>query len=592
MPLVLSLILTPIIRVIAVKNGLVSYPRADRWHKKPTAILGGISIYLASIIPLILINIDNKNMRGLFIGGTFLFIIGLADDKLHLPPYAKLFTQIIAACIAVFSGITINLPLNIAVSIPLTLLWIVGITNAFNLLDNIDGLAAGIAVISSLMLFYCSLNFSNNPLSIFALILAGASLGFLPYNFNPAKIFMGDSGSMFLGYSLAVVSIGGTIRHISNFLIIMLIPIFILSIPIFDTIFVIIGRTFQGKRIFEGGKDHTSHRLVTLGLSQRKTVLLLYILSMVFGIIAISYSRLNMFIISVIAFLSLVVFLFFGFFLFEVTSPHNKHKLNQKLKSENSIIMNSILMHKRRIVEVLLDLVFICIANYSAYFLRFEGRLLTGNLALIKESLVWIILIKMSCFFMFGLYRGVWRYISISDLLTIFKVVTFGSVACVLFLTFVFRFQEYSRAVFFIDWILLLFLISGTRIIFRVLGEFFSRAREKGNNVLIFGAGDTGEMVMREIKRNKALNYNPIGFIDDDLSKIGNKIQGIPVLGSRVKIKPLVRMQNIKEILVAIPSIDIADFAEIAKICHDCGIAYRKIKGILDREDMLDFEGN
>jgi len=243
-------------------------------------------------------------------------------------------------------------------------------------------------------------------------------------------------------------------------------------------------------------------------------------------------------------------------------------------------------------MEVSLDLVFICIAYYSAYFLRFEGVLLNSNLFLIKESLIWIILIKMSVFFAFGLYRGVWRYIGVSDILTVFKVVSLGSVSSILFITFIFRFKDYSRAVFFIDWILLLFLIAGERILFRILGEFFSRARSEGNNVLVFGAGDTGEMVIREIKRNKELNYNPIGFIDDDLVKIGDKIHGITVLGSRDKIGDLVREHNIKEVLVAIPSIDSRDFSEIAKICRDCGVTYRKIKGILDKEEIDTYRHN
>lgn len=588
-PFALSFLLTPLVRLFAIKNGLISYPRADRWHKKPTAILGGIGIYLASIISILFLIPRDRSMLVFALGGTLLFAIGLADDKFHFAPYVKLFVQIIAGCIAVFFGIIFGLPVNELFAIPLTLLWIVGVTNSFNLLDNIDGLAAGIAAISSLMLFFSALIFSRNPLGIYGLVLSGAALGFLPYNFHPAKIFMGDCGSMFLGYSLAVISIAGTTRHVSNLLITMLIPVLILSVPIFDTIFVMIVRTLQGRKIFTGGKDHTSHNLVTLGLSQRKTVILLYIMSITLGLVALLYSRLNLFVISVIAFLAIVILLFFGFFLVEVTANKDRRKGYQRQFNANienhKTILNTMFLHKRRFVEVFLDLVFICIAYYSAYFLRFEGKILSGNLDLLKASLVWIILIKLSAFFIFGLYRGVWRYISISDLLTIFKVVSLGSIISILFLTFAFRFQQYSRAVFFIDWIILLFLVSGSRILFRALDEFFSRVREKGNNILIFGAGDTGEMVIREIKRNKSLNYNPIGFIDDDPSKISNEIQGITVLGSRNKIRDLVKAHQIKEVLIAIPSIGITDFSEIAKICQDCGIAYRKIKGILDNEE-------
>jgi len=587
-PFISSLILTPIVRLIAIKYGLISYPRTDRWHKHPTAMLGGISIYLASIIPAFFLRVANESVLGLFVGVTFLFVVGLLDDKFHLAPYTKLFTQIIAGCIAIFSGIVIGLPVNILLAIPLTLLWIVGITNSFNLLDNIDGLAAGIAAIASLMLFVSSLLFSNNPLGIFALVFAGAALGFLPYNFNPAKIFMGDSGSMLLGYSLAVISITGTTQHISKLLITMIIPVLILSVPIFDTIFVMFIRKLQGRKMFEGGKDHTSHHLVTLGLSQKKTVLLLYAISIIFGTIGILYSRLNIFIVSIVALLGFVLLIFFGLFLFEGTSYSNKFKFPRQPvnNNNNKVILNTIFLHKRRMIEILLDFMLICIAYYSAYFLRFEGPLLTGNMHLIRESLVWIILIKMSIFFIFGLYRGVWRYIGISDFFTIFKVVSLGSVASVLFLTFRFRFRDYSRAVFCIDWLILLFLILGSRFMFRILREFLSRIQNNGGKkVLIFGAGDMGEMVIREIKRNKVLNYIPIGFIDDDPDKIGNKIHGVPVLGLRDKIKDLIKANEIKEVIIAISKVDMANFSDIIQVCKDYGISYRKVKGILDKEE-------
>ena len=591
-PFGISLVLTPLVRALALRKRFVAYPRADRWHKQPTALLGGIGIYLASIIPALFIQIPDKRILSLLIGASFLFFVGLADDKFHFTPYVKLFTQIIAGCLAIFFGISINFPNYSILSIPVTLLWIILVTNSFNLLDNIDGLAGGIAGISAFMLFISSFGVINHAATggvglagtgVYGLILAGAVFGFLPYNFNPAKIFMGDSGSMFLGYSLAVISIVETNRHIASLATIMFIPVLILSVPIFDTIFVTILRLTRGKKIFEGGKDHTSHRLVALGLSQRKTVLLLYFVSIVFGLIALLSPRLNMFIVLTIAILGVIILLLFAFFLSDSTLQKESFNNKDKLKLENKTVLSSMFMHKRRITEVILDFIMICVAYSMAYFLRFENQLLSSNLNLLKESLVWIILIKMSVFFISGLYRGAWKYISISDLFTMLKVVTLGSIISILFLTFVFRFKEYSRAVFFIDWLILLFLVTGSRLSFRILGEFFGRIGEKGaDNILIFGAGDAGEAVIREIKRNKSLNYNPIGFIDDDPAKSGNRIQGVSVLGSRSNIKNLVKKKGIKEIIVAVPSLGVEDFSEIVKICKECGVSYKRVKGILD----------
>lgn len=586
-PFILSLGFTPWVRAIAVKKGLVSYPRADRWHKHPTAILGGIGIYLAAIIASLVFGVIGRETLGLFIGATLLFAVGLVDDKFHIAPYTKLFFQIVAACIAIFFGISFGFSNNILLVIPLTLLWIVGLTNSFNLLDNIDGLAAGIAVISSAMLFASSLILANNSVfGTFALILSGATLGFLPYNFNPAKIFMGDSGSMFLGYSLAIISISGTARQVSNLLATILIPVFILSVPIFDTVFVMLIRKIKGRAIFEGGTDHTSHQLVALGLSPRKTVLVLYVISIAFGLIAISYSRLDAFIISIIAFLAIVILLFFGVFLSEIVSYNAQDSGAQQKWQElkNKTVLNNIFLYKRRIAEVLLDLASICCAYYAAYFLRFEGFISPANMRLIHNSLAWLILIKISVFYLSGLYRGVWRYISISDLLTIFKAVSIASAACILFITFVFRFKDFSRALFFIDWLLLLFLTAGYRVLFRVMAELFSRAGKTGKNIAIFGAGDAGEMAVREIKRNRNLHYNPVGFIDDNPYKVGSKIHGLPVLGARDDIKELVRQYDIKEIIIAISSISADGIKEISEICQAAGVSYRKIKGILDGE--------
>ena len=592
-PFVLSLVFTPVVRSIVVKRGLISYPRADRWHKHPTAILGGIAIYLSAAVVFIFLPI-NRSALGLLAGCTFLFAVGLVDDLLHLAPYIKLFTQVVAGCIAVLFGIVLGLPIDGGLAIPLTLLWIIGITNSFNLLDNIDGLAAGIAAISSLMLFFSSRMFFNNPLEIYALVLAGACMGFLPYNFNPARIFMGDCGSMFLGFCLAVISVAGTGgRHASNLLLTLALPVLILTVPIFDTLFVMALRTLQGRKIFEGGKDHTSHHLVTLGLSQRKTVIVLYSVSITFGLIAVLCSRLNWFVISAITFLAVVILLFLGIFLIDLDRRKSgSTSAPGALAKKNSAITNAVIMHKRRIMEVALDFIFICIAYYCAYFLRFEGTLLSGNIDLLRESLAWIILIKLSVFFIFGLYRGVWRYVSITDLLTILKVVSLASIASIMFVTFVFRFRLYSRAVFFIDWLLLFLLVCGSRIMFRVLGEFFSRAREKGTNILIFGAGDTGEMVIREIKRNKSLNYTPVGFIDDDPFKAGSRIQGVEILGSRDNIKSLVTEYDVKEILIAVPSMGAEDFLQVTRVCQECGISYRRIKGILDKDKAGGFISN
>ena len=582
----ISCSLTPIIQRLAIKNNLVVHPQANRWHKKSTPILGGIAIFAGTLIPILLFVPKNEAILGIILGGCLLFVWGLLDDIKNLSPQIKLLGQIIASCISILAGIIFNIPL-VFVSIPVTMLWIIGITNSFNLLDNMDGLSAGIAAISSIMLFISSGVFHNEDVGLIALILCGATLGFLPFNFNPAKIFMGDCGSMFIGFVLATISIIGTYRHVSNLMVTLLIPVLILAIPIFDTSLVILMRKLHGFKISVGGKDHASHRLVALGLSERKTVLLLYILSILFGLIALLYSKIDIIIVSIFAVLTLIVLVFFGIFLAEVrvyneNDPENKLILKS---GEGKVIINTLILHKRRITEVLIDFTLILVAYFSAYLLRFEGIISDANLFLIKKSLPWILPIKLIAFFYFGLYSGVWRYASISDLIAILKAITASSALSVLITTFIFRFQDYSRVVFILDWMLTVFFICGVRILIRVLAEYFTLKHSGGKRALIVGAGDTGEMILREMRRNRSANYLPIGFIDDSPTKIGRKIHGIPILGNRHSLVSLVTKEKIDEILISIPKHNTKNFDELCKICESCKIPYRLVGGVLRMDD-------
>ncbi len=303
-----SLALTPGVRAVALWRGWVSTPRPDRWHQRETALFGGVAIYAATLVAFLqFVPIQNdQTFIGILIGGSFMFLVGLIDDIKKTPPYAKLLGQIVAACTAVYSGITFEM-LPTVLAIPVTILWIVGVTNAFNLIDNMDGLAAGIAVIAGGILFVYS--FLNGVLfvALVSLALAGASLGFLIFNFHPARIFMGDSGSMFIGYLVSVVAIMGTANHVSNLLATLIVPIAVLGVPIFDTAFVTLLRRIRGSAITQGGRDHASHRLVTLGLSERKAVLLIYAISVFFGAVAFFYARVDISLVVIMTVLTAIL---------------------------------------------------------------------------------------------------------------------------------------------------------------------------------------------------------------------------------------------------------------------------------------------
>ncbi|WP_058486023.1 glycosyltransferase family 4 protein [Defluviitalea phaphyphila] len=299
----ISLITTPLSKKIAFMVGAVDQPKERGMHKKPMPRMGGIAIFLGFIITVLIITpmvevFEWKEISGLLIGGFIIFLLGFFDDIYDLNAKLKLCVQIVAALIVIYSGIKIefvtwpfaenNTLLLQNLSVPFTLFWIVGVTNAVNLIDGLDGLAAGVSSIAAICLMILSI-LSQNPIGPVAALLtaalAGACIGFLPHNFNPAKIFMGDTGSTFLGFILATTSVQGFIKGYTAVTII--IAILVLGFPIFDTIFAIIRRIVNHRPIMEADRGHLHHRLVDKGYSQKRAVITLYGISGGFGIIGI-----------------------------------------------------------------------------------------------------------------------------------------------------------------------------------------------------------------------------------------------------------------------------------------------------------------
>lgn len=291
----ISLILTPVVIKVGPKFGYLDIPKDNRrMHKRPMPIAGGVAIYLAATIAILVFIPLNKNIISLLIGSTVILISGLLDDKFSISPKAKIFFQLVAGLIIALSGSQIEFFTNIIstkevvwlkyLSIPVTLFWICGITNTVNLIDGLDGLAAGISLISAVSLMFIALKMNLLAVAIIAAAIGGGCLGFLPYNFNPAKIFMGDTGALYLGFMLSYISIQGVMKYATTLMI--FVPVLVLGVPVFDTAFAMIRRYISGKKIFAADRGHLHHRLLALGLTQRQTVLILYAISLIFGILA------------------------------------------------------------------------------------------------------------------------------------------------------------------------------------------------------------------------------------------------------------------------------------------------------------------
>lgn len=298
--LVISLAVTPFAIWAAPKIGAMDVPKDERRvHSKAMPRFGGIAIYLGSAIAMVLFIGKEEGIPGALVGCTLIYILGLIDDLKELRAIYKLIGQIICASAAFGFGLRIefitnyfgegNMIFGDVLCFFVTVIWLVAITNALNLIDGLDGLAAGVSAISALCIGYVAYIHGQYITTIAMMILAGAALGFLPYNFHPAKIFMGDSGSELLGFAIAAFSILGTVK--SATIIVMIIPALVLGLPIFDTLFAIVRRVVRRQPIGMGDKEHLHHRIMRAGFGQRRSVMLLYCISGIMGIVATLYSR-------------------------------------------------------------------------------------------------------------------------------------------------------------------------------------------------------------------------------------------------------------------------------------------------------------
>src|SRR5215475_11799547 len=445
----LSLIFTSLVRHWAQRLGIVAVPRRDRWHSRPTALMGGIAIYLAFVIGCFIFAPGLSRAYPILIAATLLFGAGIVDDIKQLKPYVKLVMQVVAASIVVFGGL--RLPGKIWTSWGadfLTIFWLVAITNAINLLDNMDGLAGGISLIACAFLAITFLVNGQTTEAALPLILAGAITGFLRFNFNPASIFMGDCGSMFLGFALSGIALLSDFGRARNLVSVLATPVLILTIPIFDTMVVAVTRKMSGCPVSRGGRDHTSHRLVALGMSERRATLLLYLFAALSGMLALAVRQM-----AVWGALALIVgfalsVLFIGLYLGKVGVYDESRNSNLQAASGTLVDPFGNLSHRRRIFEILLDTLLVALAYYSAYLLRFDGDMPGEQIAIFIRTLPLLVAVQIFFFLVGGVYKGIWRYAGIDELARLAVAVFAGSAVSGLAVWFFYKFHGPSRAVF------------------------------------------------------------------------------------------------------------------------------------------------
>jgi UDP-GlcNAc:undecaprenyl-phosphate GlcNAc-1-phosphate transferase len=575
----LSLSLTAVVRWLAVRAALVDAPRGDRWHQRPVPRLGGIAIYVAFTGTLLFIHRPalTSEMLGLLIGGALIFLVGLFDDLRRLENRTKLILLIVCAVIPATAGVRFTF-FPVLLGVPLAIIWILGITNAFNWLDNMDGVAAGIATIATLNLVLFDLLFNGGTVAPLALVLAGAALGFLVHNLPPARIFMGDSGSGFLGFTVATIAVIGTYRDVSNVLLAVLVPAMILAVPIFDTAMVTLMRMLNRRPVFKGGRDHPAHRLVAMGLPERRAVALLYGLSALAGASALVASLPGLLTGVTVSIILILGFVALGAVLGDLQVYEDPPARN----GERRTVLPQPFKNKKWIALIGLDMVLIAIAYVAANLLRFEGHLAGSIGIIVAETLPVMLAAKMVGFAVFGVYRGSWRYAGLMDLVRLAQGASVGSLLGVAVLFIWMRLYGMSRTALVIDWLLTLLLLSASRLSFRLLREYLAVQAEAGPRALIVGTGEAETVLLRLLRARRTPAYQPVGFVDDDPSKLGAIIQGIPVLGSCRELRHLIRRHRVEEVLLAAASCSPEVAQEIIDTCQTAGVRARKFSLVLE----------
>ncbi len=567
----LSVALTPLCRAAAFRRGYVATPTDDRWHKKPTALLGGLAIGLSVLIGWLVSGAPLETLL-LLLCGFGLLCVGLVDDVVSLKASTKLVFQIVAASIFVFSGYQLNWIESRTLDSLLTILWIVGVTNAFNLLDNMDGLCAGIASIAAAALLVGALPaLEPMPTTVYGSLLLGSMLGFLVFNFSPASIFMGDSGSLFIGLTLSALTLSSDNQRVTepNVISVVAAPLLVLLIPLFDTALVTVSRLRSGRSPSRGGRDHASHRLVAIGLSERRAVLVLWGLAILGGSAGLLMRHVSVSWTTPLTVIILLAMAVFAAYLMNIQVYEDTEDSGARSGRVTRVVAD--FMYKRRVAEILLDFCLIAASYYLAYRLRFEGSEFSANFSKFLESLPLVVAVQLCFLFLFRVYRGVWRYFSLMDAVAVGKGVLAGTGAVICVFVFIGRFRGYSRAAFVIYAALLLLMIIGSRASFRLISEFVQR-RRRGSDLVVYGAGGRSHWALEELLGQPDAQYRMRGFIDDDATKHRMRVHGYSVLGGYDTLVKLINAGKVECVVISSQLVHGDRIRDTEQLCRQRGV--------------------
>ena len=561
-------------------------PEASRWRTQATPLVGGMAIYAGVTVGIWLAVAvgplaGSEQLFGIFAGATLLFCAGLADDLWSLSAKWKLAAQITGAAIVLSTGTTVQMIHSKWIAIPIGLLWIVGMTNAFNLLDNMDGLAASLAVVATFFFAVAAVWYQpSRMVLVMSIALAFALLAFLPFNLRPGRralAWMGDSGSLLIGFMLASLGLASSYTVASSTLATLLLPVIVLAVPILDTTLVTIVRLLDGRPVTQGGRDHSSHRLVALGASETSAVILLAVISFALGATSLVYEAFgNGRVAAIGVLITFVLIVQFGSFLADV----DRGDLARR---------RPLLVYTRRIVEVMVDGALIAASFLAAYLLRFDGIGTINQRQYFLIALPMLLFCRYVVFVPMGMYAGVGRYAGSRDAVRAALAVCIGSVLAVGLLVLTQQpAGDFSRDVFVIDALICTAAIIASRFAERAIMRGVEVVhRREARKVLIVGAGKSGRSLLRELRETPGERV--VAFIDDDAKLIGRRLGGVKVLGGVRSLDSAVERVHPDAVLVTIPDAPRAALDQIVDTCaqHDVTCRFVRRDADLDPTAVL-----
>ena len=615
------------LRSIGLRHGIVDIPTGRSSHRKPTVSIGGPAIFVGTVVGLVLgwlvfggTSIPLRHVAALLGGGTVVAAASFVDDLYGLKPQYRLFFQVLGA--VVFVGLAgwlqrIDLPAAQHImlgrlGLPLTVLWLVALTNIFNFMDGIDGLTAGVTAIVCVFIAVAARLADNPQLCLYAAVLAGSAIGFLLHNFPPARIFMGDAGSTFLGFmvgGMAVIGSGADepVRAVPLLAICLMLGAFL-----FDTAMTLLRRIARGDNLFEPHRDYIFHGALQLGLSHKAVTLTEYGLAALLGVSSIFYLRLP-------GTGSWALVLFWTAALILLAERIDIKKRRLALAGKSDLMFSSMPpadrpasgtsargaasgAGKKRIpnpgspgyravlLAVLLDCCLCTFSYYMAYVANFVG--FTPKFYEFIPTFyttVWLVVpCRLLAFWAFGLYRRGWRRGRAQVLFDTLRAVAGSTLLVTLLIWGLTRFRYYPRAVLVIDSLFVVYLIGFARFVLSIRRAARARmAALPPARLLIVGAGKVGTSVAREINSNPQLGYAPVGFVDDDPDKQDRRLHGVPVLGSIDRLPHIAREHEVDEILISIrfPARD--QINRIVDRCVQSGIDFKVVPSAHEPEDEI-----